>query len=163
MVFLNQQNIIPPLGLVEHPLREAALGKQTIQHLIPGESRAQLRRLFYLLFQFIIDHRIHRFIVVLALAGEYLLLLVIHRHHVDLRIAVDVVEPVRADAGGHEVHRLVPAQGGKNILADILIGKGSEFLDKVFLQLVQNDLLIVQFQLPFVGIDIAEPEADEII
>ena len=87
----------------------------------------------------------------------------IHRHHIDLRIAVDIVEPVRADAGGHEVHRLAPAQGGKDIFADILVGEGNEFLDKVLLQLVQNDLLIVQLQLPFVGIDIAEPEADEII
>ena len=53
------------------------------------ESRAQLRRLFYLFLQFIIDRRIHWLIVVLALPGEYLLLLVIHRHHIDLRIAVD--------------------------------------------------------------------------
>ena len=87
----------------------------------------------------------------------------IHRHHIDLRIAVDIVEPVRADAGGREIHRLAPAQGGKDILADVLIGEGNEFLDKVLLQLVQNDLLIVQFQFPLVGIDIAEPEADEII
>ena len=163
MVFLNQQNIIPSLGLLEHPLRKPALGKQPVQHLIPRESRAQLRRLFYLLLQLIIDCRIHRLIVVLALSGKYLLLLVIHRHHIDLRIAVDIVEPVRADAGGREIHRLAPAQGGKDILADVLIGEGNEFLDKVLLQLVQNDLLIVQFQLPFVGIDIAEPEADEII
>ena len=160
---MDQQNIIPPLSLIEHPLREAALGKQTVQYLIPGESRAQLRRLFYLLLQLIIDCRIHRLIVVLALSGKYLLLLVIHRHHIDLRIAVDIVEPVRADAGGREIHRLAPAQGGKDILADVLIGEGNEFLDKVLLQLVQNDLLIVQFQLPFVGIDLAEPEADEII
>ena len=67
---------------------------------------------------------------------------------VDLRIAVDVVEPVGANAGGCEIHRLAPAQGGKDILADVLIGEGNEFLDKVLLQLVQNDLLIVQFQLP---------------
>ena len=87
----------------------------------------------------------------------------IYRHHIDLRIAVDIVEPVRADAGRREVHRLAPAQGGKDILADVLIGEGNEFLNKVLLHLVQNDLLIVQFQLPFVGIDIAEPEADEII
>ena len=101
--------------------------------------------------------------MVLALPGEYLLLLVIYRHHIDLHIAVDVIEPVGADAGGHEVHRLVPAQGGKDILADVLVGEGNEFLDKVLLQLVQNDLLIVQFQLSLVGIDITEPEADEII
>ena len=101
--------------------------------------------------------------MVLALPGEYLLLLVIHRHHIDLRIAVDVIEPVRADAGGHEVHRLAPAQGGKDIFADVLVGEGNEFLNKVLLQLVQNDLLIVQFQLSLVGIDITEPEADEII
>ena len=101
--------------------------------------------------------------MVLAFPGEYLLLLVIYRHHIDLRIAVDIVEPVRADAGRREVHRFVPAQGGENILADVLIGEGNEFLDKIFLQLVQNDLLIVQFQLPLVGIDIAEPEADEIV
>ena len=163
MVFLNQQNIIPSLGLIEHPLRKPALGKQPVQHLILRESRAQLRRLFYLFLQFIIDRRIHRLIVVLALAGEYLLLLVIYRHHIDLRIAVDATRPVGADAGGHEVHRLVPAQGGKDILADVLIGESNEFLNKVFLQLVQNDLLIVQFQFPHVGIDIAEPEADEII
>ena len=163
MVFLNQQNIIPSFSLIEHPLRKPALGKQPVHHLIPRESRAQLRRLFYLLLQFIIDRRIHRLIVVLALPGEYLLLLVIYRHHIDLHIAVDVIEPVGADAGGHEVHRLVPAQGGKDIFADALVGEGNEFLNKVLLQLVQNDLLIVQFQLPFVGIDIAEPEADEII
>ena len=163
MVFLDQQNIIPPLGLVEHPLGKPTLGKQTVQHLISVESRAQLRRLFYLLLQFIIDHRIHRLVVVFTLAGKHLLILMIHRHHVDLCIAVDVVEPVGADAGGHEVHRFAPAQGGENILADVLIGEGNEFLDKVLLQLVQNDLLIVQFQLPLVGIDIAEPEADEII
>ena len=163
MVFLDQQNIIPSLGLVEHPLREAALRKQAVQHLISGESRAQLRRLFYLRLQIIIDHRIHRLIVVLALTSEHLLLLVIHRHHIDLRIAVDVIEPVRADAGGHEIHRLVPAQGGKDILADVLIGEGNEFLNKVLIQLIQNDLLIVQFQFPLVGIDITEPEADEII
>ena len=163
MDFVDKQNIIPPLSLVEHPLGKSTLGKQPVQHLIPRESRAQLRRLFYLLLQFIIDRRIHRLIVVLALPGEYLLLLVIHRHHIDLRIAVDVVEPVGADAGRHEVHFLVPAQGRKDILADVLIGEGNEFLNKVFLQLVQNDLLIVQFQLSLVGIDITEPEADEII
>ena len=160
---MNQQNIIPPLGLVKHPLCEAALGKQPVQHLIPGESRAQLRRLFHLLLQFIIDRRIHRLIVVLTLPGEYLLLLVIHRHHVDLRIAVDVTRPVGADAGGHEVHCLAPAQGGKDIFADVLVGEGNKFLNKVLLQLVQNDLLIVQFQFPLVGIDITKPEADEII
>ena len=38
---MDQQNIIPPLSLIEHPLREAALGKQTVQYLIPGESRAK--------------------------------------------------------------------------------------------------------------------------
>ena len=101
--------------------------------------------------------------MVLALTSEHLLFLVIHRHHIDLRITVDVVEPVGTDAGGYEVHRLAPAQGGKDVLADVLIGEGNELLNKVLLQLVQNDLLIVQFQLPFVGIDIAEPEADEII
>ena len=163
MVFLNQQNIIPSFGLVKHPLREAALGKQTVQYLIPRESRAQLRRLFNLFLQFVIDRRIHRLVVVLALTSEYLLLLVIYRHHIDLRITVDVIEPVGADAGGHEVHRLAPAQGGKDIFADVLVGEGNEFLNKVLLQLVQNDLLIVQFQFPLVGIDITEPEADEII
>ena len=101
--------------------------------------------------------------MVLALPGEYLLLLVIYRHHIDLRITVDVIEPVGADAGGYEVHRLAPAQGGKDIFADVLVGEGNEFLNKVFLQLVQNDLLVVQFQLSLVGIDIAKPEADKII
>lgn len=133
MVFLNQQNIIPSFSLIEHPLRKPALGKQPVQHLIPRESRAQLRRLFYLLLQFVIDRRIHRLIVVLALPGEYLLLLVIYRHHIDLRIAVDVIEPVRADAGGHEIHRLTPAQGGKDILADNIIGGRSAVIQVTFL------------------------------
>ena len=58
---------------------------------------------------------------------------------------------------------VTPISAGQAILADVLIGEGNEFLDKVFLQLIQNNLLIVQFQFPLVGIDITEPEADEII
>ena len=71
----------------------------------------------------------HPDIVVLALPGEYLLLLVIYRHHINLRIAVDAARPVRTDAGGHEVNCFVPTQRGKDILTDVLVGEGNDFLD----------------------------------
>lgn len=172
MVFLNQQNIIPSFSLIEHPLGKPALRKQAVQHLISWESRAQLSRLFYLFLQFIIDRRIYRLIVVLALAGEYLLLLVIYRHHIDLRIAVDATRPVGANAGRREVHRLVPAQGGKDILADVLVGEGNEFLDidgnkrigahamLVFLAVNGVELTYTQTQLSDIILQVAADEKD---
>ena len=101
--------------------------------------------------------------MVLAFSDKQPLILAVNRRYVDLRVGIQIVMPIRADSGGNERKLSAPAKLRKDVLADILIRKRDKAADKGLLQLVQHDLLIVQFQLSLVGIDITEPEADEII
>ena len=87
----------------------------------------------------------------------------VHSHDVNLGVVVIVVAPVGADAGGQEIHLSLPAEAGKDFSTDVLIGKCRESLHEVLVQLVQDNLPVVQLQLPLIGIDIAEPEPQEAV
>ena len=50
--------------------------------------------------------------------------------------------------------RLSPPPVSYTHLADIFIGKGHKLLYEVFSDFIQNNLRIVQFQFPFIWIDI---------
>ena len=71
--------------------------------------------------------------------------------------------PIRADSGGNERKLSASAKLCKDVLADIFIRKRDKAADKGLLQLVQHDLLIVQFQFSLIRIDIPEPEAGKVV
>ena len=116
-----------------------------------------------LFFQRKIYRRIHRLRMKLTFSGKYLLVLMVYGDHIYFCIAVKIIQPIRADAGRYKRNRSVSAQIGKDISADILIRKCHKFLYKILVDLVQHDLRVIQLQLPFIRINIAEPEADKIV
>ena len=96
-----------------------------------------------------------------AFTREELSVLPVHRHDINLRITVQIVRPIRSDAGREKPDGPVSAQPGKDFLTDILIGRGDKPLDKILPDLIQDHLCIIHLQLSFIRIDISEPEPDE--
>lgn len=109
-------------------------------------------------------HRgIYRLAMIFTFTGKYPLILLVYCHHINLRITVKIIQPIRADTGRGKGYCTVFAEFCKDVLADVLISKRHKFSNEVLLNLVQNDLHIVQFQLALVRIHIPKPEADKVV
>lgn len=64
--------------------------------------------------------------MILAFAEEHALVLVVNSSNIDLRVVIDIIEPIGTNRRRHEGDLSVPTKSGKNGLADIFI------LDLVF-------------------------------
>lgn len=148
---------------VQQALCETALTEYAEGNGVVRIGFADLARAGDLFLQRKIHRGVYRLAVVLAFTGKYPLVLLIQSHDINLCIAVKIIQTIRADAGRRKRHLTVFAELCKDVLADVLISKCHEFLDEVLLDLVQNDLHIVQFQLALVRIHIAKPKADKVV
>ena len=101
--------------------------------------------------------------MILTLSGKYPLVLIVYCHYINLCITVIIIQPIRTDTGRNKRNFSLFAYTCKYILTDVLICKCHEFFNKVFSNLIQNNLHIVQFQLTFIGVNIPKPETYEIV
>lgn len=130
---------------------------------LPDKAVLEINRSCDLLLQRREDRQIDRFLMVLAFSDKQPFILAVNRRYIDLRVSIQIVMPIRADSGGNERKLSAPAKLCKDVLADIFIRKRDKAADKGLLQLVQHDLLIVQFQFSLIRIDISEPEAGKVV
>jgi len=101
--------------------------------------------------------------MILTLTGKYTLVLMIHSHHINFCISIEVIQPIGANAGWNKRNCSILTQIRKYIFANILVCKRYEFFYKVFFNLIQYDLHIIQFQFTLIRINITEPEADKMV
>ena len=162
---MDQQQVIALPGERDQAIRKAALGKQTIEYLValPDKAVLEINRSRDLLLKRRKDRQIDRLLMVLAFSNKQFFVLAVNCRYVNLRVGVQIIVPIRADSGGNERELSVPAKLREDVLADIFIRKRDKAADKGLLQLVQHDLLIVQFQFSLIRIDIPEPEAGKVV
>ena len=162
---MDQQQVIALPGERDQAIRKAALGKQTIEYLValPDKAVLEINRSRDLLLKRRKDRQIDRLLMVLAFSNKQFFVLAVNCRYVNLRVGVQIIVPIRADSGGNERELSVPAKLREDVLADIFIRKRDKAADKGLLQLVQHDLLIVQFQFSLIRIDLPEPEAGKVV
>ena len=132
LVLIDQQQIVTLLGKCDQPVGKAALGEQTIEHLIalPDKAVMEISRSCDFLLQRREDRQIDRLLMVLAFSDKQPLILAVNRRYVDLRIGIQIVMPIRADSGGNERKLSASAKLCKDVLADIFIRKRDKAADK---------------------------------
>ena len=96
-IFLNQNQVGIFRCHFYQPIGKAALGEQSVHNFVALKCRCKFFGL-PLFLQGRVDRHIHGFRMVFALAKEQPFVLVIYRSNVDLRVALVVVAPVRANA-----------------------------------------------------------------
>ena len=163
MILVNQEKLRIFFAQVNKTLGKTAFRKYPKNRLIAFPYLLDFTRSLHLIAESKKYRRIHRLIVVFALACKESLVLMVHRHHINFRIAVQIIQPVSSDPRGNKVNGTFPAKVCKNGSADIFIGEGHKLLYEVFSDFIQNNLRIVQFQFPFIWIDIPEPETHKVI
>ena len=87
---MDQQQVIALLSKRDQPVGKAALGKQTIEHLIalPDKAVLEISRSCDFLLQRREDRQIDRFLVVLAFSDKQPFILAVNRRYVDFRVGV---------------------------------------------------------------------------
>ena len=131
--------------------------------MVTGKRGFDLGRLSGFFLQCIVNGSIHRLVVVFTLAKENTLILVIDRSDINLGVIIHIIEPVGPNTRWDERNLFAAAERGKQLLADVLICECHELLNEVLFQLIEYDLLVLQFQFPLEGIDIPEPEPGEVV
>ena len=96
-IFLNQNQVGILRCHFHQSICKAALGEQPVHNFVALKRRCKFFGLTLFL-QSGIDRSIHRFCMIFALTEEQPLMLIIHRSNVDLRIALIIIAPVRANA-----------------------------------------------------------------
>ena len=83
LVLIDQQQIVTLLGKCKQPVGKAALGKQTIEHLIalPDKAVLEISRSRNLLLQRREDEQIDRLLMVLAFSDKQPLILAVNRRY----------------------------------------------------------------------------------
>ena len=151
MILINQEKLWIFFAQVNKTLGKTAFGKYPKNGLIAFQDLLDSGRSLHLIAESEKYRRVHRLIVVFALAGKKSFVLMIHRHHVNFRIAVQIIQPVSPDPRGNKVNGTFPAKVCKNGSADVFIGESHKLLYEIFSDFIQNNLRIVQFQFPLYG------------
>lgn len=121
MILVNQEKLWIFFAQVNKTLGKTAFRKYPKNRLIAFPYLLDFARSLHLIAESKKDRRIHRLIVVFALAGKESLVLMVHRHHINFRIAVQIIQPVSSDPRGNKVNGTFPAKVCKNGSADIFI------------------------------------------
>lgn len=160
-VLMDKKQSVTFCRYVRQPFRETALAKNAIDHIISAERILNFPSLCNFVLQVKINCRIHRLNMILTLSGKYQPVLMIYSHDIDLCIAFIIIKPIGTNEGRDEIYRSLFAEIGKDIFTYIFICKRCELLCKIFADLIQNDLHIVQFT--FVWINIMKPKTHKIV
>ena len=163
MLLINQEDTGVFFGNIKHTLRKTAFAEQAEQTHHTQDMPYDFQPHHQLSLSVRNIRRLNLFNMILTLSGKYPLVLIVYCHYINLCITVIIIQPIRTDTGRNKRNFSLFAYTRKYIFTDVLIRKCHEFFNKVFSNLIQNNLHIVQFQLTFIGVNIPKPETDEIV